>query len=113
MSFKGSGSWSTCHGEGLGKSWGLLPPTAGCPLLLVPASMQLQAAGPTPAPRGLACQCEPRQLFSVGRARVLGSRGCVPCRGPCFSSLITFPGGLGSLDGRIQFPLWSGSQAAA
>ena len=46
--------------------------------------MQLQAAGPTPAPQSLACQCKPCQLFSVGRAGVSGKPQPRPLPGAPF-----------------------------
>lgn len=40
--------------------------------------------GPTPAPRSLACQCKPCQLFSVGRAGVSGKPRPRPLPGAPF-----------------------------
>ena len=121
MSFKGSGSWSVhLSWGGPGEILGLLPPTTGCPLLLVPTPMQLQAAGPTPAPRGLACQCEPRQLFCWQGRGFWEATAASPAGGPVSAASshspaasgvwtvgYSFHSGLAARQLRDQVPCWA------
>lgn len=109
--------WRAGNPSQLGRGAPAHPPTI-CPGSL---PRQSPAAGPAPAPRGLASQsnplsasfCRQNQTPVSGKLwphPALTGMGAPlsPGPGPRFSSLITFPSGLRSLDGRMQFPHWSG-----
>lgn len=92
MSFKGSGSWSTCHGEGLGKSWGSCRPPQVAPYSWYPLPCSSRRRAPLQPSAWLA------NANLVSSSLLAGPgfwEAAAASRQPCFSSLITFPGGLG------------------